>query len=252
MRVIQAAYELHTIWPSSQLVLTNRLFSLLNTANMKYTAILAVASVGSAFVLPDEQVNNLQHVEKESRHSVQQIFDSLPSKSEVFHVIDDSFNSALEGVEETYNHINEDVSSKYDLYTSQSKETWSSALAYAQEAQAEVTHKTLDTFDDARDWIESTKEAIHEAEDYSTLGHHDHHGHHDHKPNMTVYQLISESKYTTKLAKLINKYDDLVEALNGTSANFTVFAPTDYAFEKVSSLTASEGDRCANASMSDP
>lgn len=53
------------------------------------------------------------------------------------------------------------------------------------------------------------------------------------KSNQTVYQLISESKYTTKLAKLINKYDDLVETLNSTKANYTVFAPTDRAFEKI-------------------
>ncbi|TKA76714.1 hypothetical protein B0A55_03941 [Friedmanniomyces simplex] len=46
-------------------------------------------------------------------------------------------------------------------------------------------------------------------------------------------RLISESKYTTKLAKLINKYDELVETLNSTKANYTVFAPTDKAFEKL-------------------
>ncbi|KAF2131138.1 FAS1 domain-containing protein [Dothidotthia symphoricarpi CBS 119687] len=61
-----------------------------------------------------------------------------------------------------------------------------------------------------------------------------HHGkpHHG-KPNMTVYELISKSKYTTKLAKLIDKYDDLVETLNSTKANYTIFAPTDEAFEKI-------------------
>lgn len=48
-----------------------------------------------------------------------------------------------------------------------------------------------------------------------------------------MYELINESKYTTKLAKLINEYDDLVEALNGTKANYTVFAPVDAAFEKI-------------------
>jgi uncharacterized surface protein with fasciclin (FAS1) repeats len=63
-----------------------------------------------------------------------------------------------------------------------------------------------------------------------------HHGephHGDDKPNRTVYELINESKYTTKLAKLINKYDDLVETLNSTKANYTIFAPTDEAFEKI-------------------
>lgn len=50
---------------------------------------------------------------------------------------------------------------------------------------------------------------------------------------MTVYELISKSKYTTKLAKLIDQYDDLVKTLNGTKANYTIFAPTDEAFEKI-------------------
>ena len=64
--------------------------------------------------------------------------------------------------------------------------------------------------------------------------HHHHHHHHSHHcSNKTVYQLISESKYTTKLTKLINEYDDIVDVLNGTAANYTVFAPTDKAFEKI-------------------
>jgi uncharacterized surface protein with fasciclin (FAS1) repeats len=50
---------------------------------------------------------------------------------------------------------------------------------------------------------------------------------------LTVYQLIAGSKYTTKLAKLINEYPDIVTALNTTKANFTIFAPTDAAFEKI-------------------
>ena len=58
-----------------------------------------------------------------------------------------------------------------------------------------------------------------------------HKGHHKH--NQTVYELIASSKYTTKLAGLINEFDDLVELLNGTSANFTVFAPTNRAFAKI-------------------
>lgn len=45
--------------------------------------------------------------------------------------------------------------------------------------------------------------------------------------------MIAKSKYTTKLAKLINDDAELVKVLNGTAANYTVFAPTDKAFEKI-------------------
>ncbi|KAF9890372.1 hypothetical protein FE257_006040 [Aspergillus nanangensis] len=51
--------------------------------------------------------------------------------------------------------------------------------------------------------------------------------------NKTVYELISESKYTTILAKIINEDNELVQLLNSTKANHTVFAPTDDAFKKI-------------------
>lgn len=60
-----------------------------------------------------------------------------------------------------------------------------------------------------------------------------HHPPHHDKPNQTVYELISSSKYTTKLTKLINEYPEVVKALNGTQSNFTIFAPSDNAFEKI-------------------
>ncbi|KAI0130188.1 Fasciclin domain-containing protein [Xylariales sp. AK1849] len=67
---------------------------------------------------------------------------------------------------------------------------------------------------------------------------HDHHpgkgrkGHHG-TSNLTVYQAIQKSKYSTKFAKLIDEYPDMVEALNSTSHNVTAFVPTDKAFEKI-------------------
>jgi len=60
-----------------------------------------------------------------------------------------------------------------------------------------------------------------------------HHPPHHHKPNLTIYEMISKSKYTTKLAKLIGEDEELVALLNSTKANFTVFAPTDNAFAKI-------------------
>lgn len=58
--------------------------------------------------------------------------------------------------------------------------------------------------------------------------------HHKHgTSNLTIYQLISESKYTTKFAKLVDEYDDIVEILNSTSANYTLFVPIDDAFEHI-------------------
>lgn len=69
-----------------------------------------------------------------------------------------------------------------------------------------------------------------DAADHPGHGHHGHHGHHD-RSDLTIYQLISKSKYTTNFTKLVNEYDDIVELLNSTKANYTLFVPTDHAFE---------------------
>ncbi|KAF1963028.1 Fasciclin-domain-containing protein [Byssothecium circinans] len=62
-----------------------------------------------------------------------------------------------------------------------------------------------------------------------------HHPPHHSKPNLTVYELIAKSNYTTKLAKLLDDYPDLVDRLNSTTANYTIFAPIDSAFDKIPS-----------------
>ncbi|KAL4987342.1 FAS1 domain-containing protein [Aspergillus falconensis] len=56
---------------------------------------------------------------------------------------------------------------------------------------------------------------------------------HPHHSDKTIYQLISESKYTTILAKIIDQDPELAEFLNSTHRKITVFAPTDGAFRKI-------------------
>ncbi|KAI5861087.1 FAS1 domain-containing protein [Durotheca rogersii] len=58
-------------------------------------------------------------------------------------------------------------------------------------------------------------------------------GHHGGQTNLTVYQAIHASNYTTKFAALVDDYPDLVEKLNSTSANVTAFVPTNKAFEHI-------------------
>lgn len=59
------------------------------------------------------------------------------------------------------------------------------------------------------------------------------HGH-DHGPfNLTIYELISRSNHTKKFVELVNKHDNIVKLLNSTKANYTLFVPTDEAFEHI-------------------
>jgi len=57
-------------------------------------------------------------------------------------------------------------------------------------------------------------------------------GHHGF-PNDTLYEVISKSKFHTKLFELIKEDSELVDLLNSTKANHTIFAPTNKAIEKI-------------------
>ncbi|KAI4238777.1 MAG: hypothetical protein LQ349_000858 [Xanthoria aureola] len=170
---------------------------------MKFTYVLPFVGLTTAFVLPEQQV--FSELAVESHRSAHSAFDKLPSKDQVVDQVEHSF---------------EKLAVKFDKAVKCSKHALDSAIDYAAEAGNDVTEKVQKTGFDAASWMDST----------AHLGSS---GHHHHEPNQTVYQLISSSKYTTKLAAAINEYPDLVELLNGTTANYTVFAPVDSAFDKI-------------------
>lgn len=172
---------------------------------MKFTHVLPLAALSAAFVIPDEQV--MSQVAVENHQQTDSIYDQLPSKENFVHDFKDTFSKIAKTSKNA-------VDEAFDLAT----ETSEHAFSNLEEAAF-----------DAKAWLDN---AANDVSEYGH-GHHGHHGHHDHKPNKTVYQLIAESKYTTKLASLINEYEDLVQLLNGTAANYTVFAPVDSAFEKI-------------------
>ncbi|KAE9377654.1 Fasciclin-domain-containing protein [Stipitochalara longipes BDJ] len=93
-------------------------------------------------------------------------------------------------------------------------------------------HQSLSVFD-AQEWITSsikTDENLDIDESITRLRKpHEKpkHPHLRHDSLPTVYQLLTTSKNTQKFANLINEHPDLVELLNGTAANYTVFVPID-------------------------
>lgn len=169
---------------------------------MKLVQILPLAALSAAFVIPDEIV--MSQVAIESHQTSDSVFDTLPTKNQIINQVENVFSQAAK----------------------QSKNALDQAIEFAGQTGHEVSRKLGDTAFDTKSWLES---------EYNSFnGHGGHgHGHHGPKPNLTVYELIAKSKYTTKLASLINEYRDLVELLNGTAANYTVFAPIDKAFEKI-------------------
>jgi uncharacterized surface protein with fasciclin (FAS1) repeats len=166
---------------------------------MKFYQLLALPLV-AGFVITEESV--FEKIEKSGRHLV----DTTQN------VLDDALGKASE----TIKHAGEEAYHKIHQ-TGCDVESWLEGSSFEESFTEDPHHPP------------------HDGPPHRGPPHHGrpHHPPHDGPPNMTVYELISKSKYTTKLAKLIDEYDDLVKVLNGTKANYTVFAPTDEAFEKI-------------------
>ncbi|KAF2257008.1 FAS1 domain-containing protein [Trematosphaeria pertusa] len=188
---------------------------------MRFSRVLPFLPLASAFVITDADV--FETLEKSGKRIIDKTQDVLDETRDVFDetrdVLDEAFGNAIEGIK----NVGEN--------------------AY---------HKIHDAGCDVQSWLEgsSFEDPFVDLEDHphhpphGKPPHHKpphknphhgrpHHPPHHGKPNLTVYEMISKSNYTTKLAKLIDEYPDLVETLNGTKANYTVFAPIDSAFEKI-------------------
>ena len=192
---------------------------------MRFSYILPLAALSTALVIPDGQV--MSQVAIESHRSTGSIFDDLPSKDQLVKEFENTFSQAVDSSKNAFDNAIESFTEKVDAV----EQTFNDASYF-----------------DTKAWLDSTY-GLFESKDEENEGHGDHdadhpgrkrphHGPHrgrkpHPKPNMTVYELIATSKYTTKLAGFINQFDDLVELLNGTTANYTVFAPIDKAFEKI-------------------
>lgn len=215
--------------------------------------------------------NDLESAEKELSREFESSKDELSrelesakselesAKKELAHEYDSTNNKVSNKYESTKNDLvhdaestKDDLLSSFEQYFQRAKHTtedvWSDVSKSsknlkenAQEVWSDVSKTSEDLMNEAFSRAESAynraDSAVHEtANDMQswfqdnvedTLN--DHH----HEPNQTVYQLIAASNYTKTLAKLVSDYPDLVEALNSTKANYTVFAPTDSAFEKI-------------------
>lgn len=178
---------------------------------MKLIQILPLVALSTAFVIPDEQV--MSQVAIESDQSPESYLERIPSKDEAIKQLQNSFAELVDT----------------------SKNALDDAIEYATETTEDVSDKAYETAYHVSSWLDSAADRVQElGEDVVPFSEDDeeHHGgkgrkgrkgHHGHckKPNLTVYELISKSKYTTKLAALINEYEDVVELLNGTAANYS-------------------------------
>jgi uncharacterized surface protein with fasciclin (FAS1) repeats len=169
---------------------------------MRSIAILPLAAAATAFVVPDIETFSQLPIHGQVPHSDdssswQDWFPSAESISSSVHDVVDSLSS---NVEEALHAVEDKLETELESLFDEEEE---------------------DTAVDELDWPHRGHGG----------GRHGHHGHD--KSDLTIYQLISQSKYTTKLAALVDEHEDIVQLLNSTSANYTLFAPIDSAFEHI-------------------
>jgi len=187
-----------------------------DSTKMRFTRALPIVPVAAtAFVITDANV--FERIERSGRRLVDQSRGVVEASREVYHNTQTVLDAAVDN-----------------------------ALAGVRSVSEDVHRKIHDTGCDVQSWLEgsSFEEPVLTVNDHHDHPHHPphheppHHGEPHHGPehgksNLTVYELISKSNYTTKFAKLLDEYPDLVKKLNSTKANYTIFAPIDSAFEKI-------------------
>ncbi|KAJ4365418.1 hypothetical protein N0V95_000469 [Ascochyta clinopodiicola] len=177
---------------------------------MRFSRVVPFIPLASALVITEAEV--FEKLPKSNRHIENAKLSGKELLDNAQEILDDTFNKVKEGAQDIYSRIHD---------AGANVESWLEGSSFD---DATINFGGGDDH--------PPHHPPHDGPPHHGGPHHPpHHG--DDKPNRTVYELINESKYTTKLAKLINKYDDLVETLNSTKANYTIFAPTDEAFEKI-------------------
>jgi uncharacterized surface protein with fasciclin (FAS1) repeats len=192
---------------------------------MKFVqTLLPLAAITSAFVLPDEQMTNQIVLESQK----------VPS---LFEKLQDNVEGLWDGVEESFKNAvafsENALDNAFNAATDAAQQAKGTFECYMSMTKVDIAG-FLDSAVEIPEDLDDLEKPKHPHKPHKPPHHRKpHHGHGHHKSNKTIYELISSSKYTTKLAELINEYPDLVETLNGTAANYTLFAPTDKAFEKI-------------------
>ena len=162
---------------------------------MRSHAILPLAAAASAFVVPDIETFSQLPVHGQAPHHDDSSWrDWFPSADSISSSVHDVVDPLSSGVEETFHAVKGRLETELESFFDE----------------------------DATSAVEEL-----DASDKPRRG-----GPHD-KSNLTIYQLISQSKYTTKFAELVDEHEDIVQLLNSTSANYTLFVPVDSAFEHI-------------------
>ncbi|KAI1504970.1 Fasciclin domain-containing protein [Biscogniauxia marginata] len=175
---------------------------------MRYGTLLPFVATAASFVILDEGIAKQLILENEQQQQQQQAekatissswWDDLPS------TLNDLRASAEDIIAGAFDSFEEQASRLSDL----------------------IPEIELDPSPELLSWAEHLTS---QSQSHPPPGGHQHH---HHAANLTVYQAIKASNLTRRFAALVDEHPDIVESLNGTSANVTAFVPFDRAFDKI-------------------
>lgn len=224
-----------------------------------FATLLAGALPALSFIIPDERVVN-QAFRYQGR--VESDSSQLEEFRKKFENLEDSLEDKLSDIIDKAEKLDESFSVGEDTAT----DSGAAALDDGFDAfyGLKEEHPFPDTYEyfDGQAWMSQSTDSLLASFPYEDFisdehhdhdhdhGHHGHHGHHDHDhhghckhprlphdphdhTDSTLFDIISKSKHTTKLAELIKEDDDLVNLLKDPNANITIFAPGDEAFKRL-------------------
>ncbi|RYC61457.1 hypothetical protein CHU98_g4764 [Xylaria longipes] len=196
---------------------------------MRYTNLLPLAvALATAVVIPDDATAqelglDIEHAAEKAEKTSAEWWDTLRS-------------TAQQHGAQIKKPLDDTISSWWEPLRSKLDETLESldhAKKHAKEVLDEVAGDGIDAILDGEDefpTIFGANEPDNGPSDRPGRRPGRRPGHH---LNLTVYEAIQASNYTKKFAALINDFPDIVDLLNSTESNVTVFVPADKAFEKL-------------------
>ncbi|ETI23793.1 hypothetical protein G647_05599 [Cladophialophora carrionii CBS 160.54] len=198
---------------------------------MRVLSVLSAAAVATAWVIPDQATfESLAVQDRETEQPAEHPFWDKVHKAETFwEDLEEEFTKAADCAKHRFAEVADSVHDSAVGYGEDFKD------AFAGEDWLDTADYDTDLFEEPPHHGPPHRGPPHRGPPHhgppGKGPHHPHDPHHS--PNQTIWELISKSEYTTKLAAAIADFPDLVKTLNGTKANYTLFAPTDRAFEKI-------------------
>lgn len=170
---------------------------------MKLFTLLPLAVTASALVLPDAQV----------------------------------FEQILAEQEGKANDHHDQLAAWWDKIPSKDE-----VISKAEETASDIWADLDNTVNKAKDKISAEFEDLLDLSDAAVTELADH-PRHPHKPSdKTIWELISNNKYTTRFAEIVSNYSDIVAHLSNIEVNSTLFVPSNRAFEHIPPHDGDEDD----------